>query len=93
MPAIHFRLRWPDATVTRCYSPSRVIEDHLTPGMRYPLPVFMPVIRAAMNAASERVREKFGFACSLALDQLAAIEDAAARFDEHADVEMIGFED
>jgi len=93
MPAMHFHLRWPDDQHMRCYSPSLVIKDHFAPGERYPLPVFMTEMRTALNVASERVRAKFGFACSMALDQLAAIETMAQRFDDHAEVEMLGFEE
>ena len=93
MPAMHFHLRWPDNQEMRCYSPSLVIKDHFSPGARYPLPVFMAGMRTALNVASERVRAKFGFACSMALDQLAAIEAVAQRFDDHAEVEMLGFEE
>jgi uncharacterized repeat protein (TIGR04042 family) len=93
MPAMHFNLRWPDATETRCYSPSLVIKDHFESGTRYPLSAFMAQMRKAMNIASERVRAKFGFACSMALDQLATIEAMAARFDEHCEVEMLSFEE
>jgi uncharacterized repeat protein (TIGR04042 family) len=93
MPAMHFNLRWPDARETRCYSPSLVIKDHLAPGARYPLPQFMREVRSALHAASERVRAKFGFACSMALDQLAVIEEIAAGFDERAEVEVLGFEE
>ena len=93
MPAMHFNLRWPDNQEMRCYSPSLVIKDHFDPGARYPLPVFMTEVRTALNVASERVRAKFGFACSMALDQLAAIEEVAQRFDEHSEVEMLAFEE
>jgi uncharacterized repeat protein (TIGR04042 family) len=93
MPAMHFNLRWPDARETRCYSPSLVIKDHFAPGVRYPLPQFMSEVRSALHTASERVRARFGFACSMALDQLAEIERIAAAFDEHCEVEVIGFED
>jgi uncharacterized repeat protein (TIGR04042 family) len=90
---MHFTLRWPDATQTRCYSPSLIIKDRFRPGARYPLPQFMSQMREALHTASERVRAKFGFACSMALDQLAAIEAMAARFDERSEVEMLGFEE
>ncbi len=93
MPAMHFHLRWPDDQEMRCYSPSLVIKDHFTPGARYPLPAFMKEMRTALNVASERVRAKFGFACSMALDQLATIETMAQRFDDDAEVEMLGFEE
>ncbi|ABM37408.1 MSMEG_0570 family nitrogen starvation response protein [Polaromonas naphthalenivorans] len=81
MPAMHFELRWPDATQTRCYSPSLVIKDYFQPGTSYPLPQFMTQVREALNIASERVRAKFGFACSSAMDQLAQLEQIAQRFE------------
>ena len=93
MPAMHFHLRWPDGLETRCYSPSLVIKDHLAPGTRYPLPVFLTETRSALHTASERVHAKFGFACSMALDQLAQIEAIASHFDDHAEVEVLAFEE
>jgi uncharacterized repeat protein (TIGR04042 family) len=80
MPAMHFHLRWPDGSAARCYSPSLVIKDYFTPGDSLPLPEFLRRIREALGIASERVRAKYGFACSMALDQLAQIETAAAPF-------------
>lgn len=64
----------------RCYSPSLVIKDHFEPGDKLPLPAFMDEMRAALNTASDRVRAKYGFACSLAMGQLAKIEVMATRF-------------
>lgn len=95
MPAMHFELRWPDGSVSRCYSPSLVIKDYFQPGQAYPLPLFMTQVREALNIASERVRAKYGFACSQALDQLERIEHAAARFAAQADaqVEMLAFDE
>lgn len=83
MPAMHFHLRWPDGQQMRCYSPSLVIQDHFSPGQAYPLPAFMTAVRLALHTASERVRAKHGFACSMALDQLARIEAAALPFAAH----------
>ena len=93
MPAMHFHLRWPDQRETRCYSPSLAIKDHFTAGSRYPLPEFMREVRSALNTASDRVRVKFGFACSMALDQLAQIETIAAHFYAHTEVEVLTFEE
>lgn len=93
MPAMHFQLRWPDGSQARCYSPSLVIKDYFQPGTTYPLPLFMTQVREALHIASERVRAKFGFACSQALDQLAQIEHTAARFAAQPDaqVEVLAF--
>lgn len=93
MPAMHFHLRWPDASESRCYSPSLVIKDYLDPGTAYALPDFLARSREALHIASERVRAKYGFACSMALDQLAALEAEAARFAPDDRVEVLRFDE
>lgn len=93
MPAMHFHLRWPDRSETRCYSPSLVIKDYLVPGRAYPLSEFLARSREALHIASERVRAKFGYACSMAMDQLAQIEATAERFDAQAEVEVLRFDE
>ena len=95
MPVMHFTVRWPDDHETRCYSPSLVIRDFLVPGQRYPLPDFLDRTREALNIASERVRAKYGFACSAAMDQLARIEHTAGLgpVGETAGVDVVAFDD
>ena len=95
MPAMHYRLRWPDASVSTCYSPSLVIKDFFEPGTAYALPDFLQRVREATQIASDRVAAKFGFACSRAADQLADIESKAARFADQplARIEMLSFEE
>ncbi len=93
MPAMHFHLRWPDGSEMRCYSPSLVIQDHFNPGTAYPLPAFLQHCRQALHAASDRVRAKYGFACSMALNQLALIEQTARRFDDQTQVQVLRFDD
>lgn len=80
MPEMRFRVRLPDATELECYSPSLVVKDYLTPGEAYPLDDFMQRCREALHIASERVRAKYGYACSAAMDQLATLEAHAQRF-------------
>lgn len=93
MPAMHYRLRWPDTTETTCYSPSLVIRDYFSPGADYALPDFLERIRAATQIASDRVAAKYGYACSMAADQLAQIEALAARHAQRPDarVEVLSF--
>jgi len=95
MPAMHFHLRWPDGTEQRCYSPSLVIKDYFAPGTRYALPEFQHRMHEALHIASERVRAKYGFACSMAMDTLAQIDEAAAAHATHpgAEVEMTAFDE
>jgi uncharacterized repeat protein (TIGR04042 family) len=80
MPEMHFVVRWPDDSVTRCYSPSLVVRDYLDAGRSYPLADFVRRTRTALEIASQRVEEKYGFACSLAAGELARIDGTAARF-------------
>jgi len=80
MPVMHFWVQWPDGDEVNCYSPSTVVADFFVPGQRYPLADFVSRAREALHIGSERVREKYGFACSAALDQLAQIEQHAERF-------------
>ena len=84
MPAMHYRLRWPDHSESACYSLSLVIKDHFNAGTSYPISEFLQRVRNATEIASERVRAKYGFACSRAHDQLLEIERQAGRFSRSA---------
>jgi len=95
MPEMRFHIRWPDGTPERCYSPSLVIREHFEPGSSYPLDDFLARSRTALTIASERVRARYGHACSLALGQLARIEQTGARFNGQSDAKVLveAFED
>ena len=69
MPETHFKVRWPDQSVESCYSPSTVILQYLEAGKDYPLADFVTRCDTALSEASERVRKKYGYACSAASDQ------------------------
>ncbi|GBU18640.1 MULTISPECIES: MSMEG_0570 family nitrogen starvation response protein [Methylobacterium] len=92
MPEMRFHVRWPDGRQEACYSPSLVVKDYLTPGQSYALDDFVEKSRTALTIASERVREKYGFACSSAMDQLARIEAAAKRHASDGRVTVESFE-
>ncbi len=74
MPEMHFVVEWPNGERDSCYSPSYIIEEHLAVGETYEAVEFLKRVTAALQVASERVRERYGFACSSALDQLAILE-------------------
>ncbi|MGV7213968.1 MSMEG_0570 family nitrogen starvation response protein [Bradyrhizobium sp. UFLA05-112] len=95
MPEMHFNVRWPDARIEACYSPSLVIKDHFVPGATYTLAEFRERSRTALTIAAERVRERYGFLCSRALGQLAHIEAMATRFEATpgASVTIVSFEE
>lgn len=93
MPEMLFKVRWPDHSDSTCYSPSLVVQDYLTPDTDYPLDDFLRRVHEALTIASDRVRAKYGFACSRAMDQWAQIDEIAARFKDQpgAQVRVIGF--
>jgi uncharacterized repeat protein (TIGR04042 family) len=95
MPEMHFSVRWPDGSVESCYSPSLVVKDYLAVGESYALADFLARSRTALGIASERVRAKYGFPCSRAMNQIAHIETAAAAFSGQSDacVAIEGFEE
>ena len=80
MPEVRFTVRWPDDIISECYSPSTVIHDFLQAQQRYPLDDFMARSRTALTLASERVRLKYGYACSSAMDQLQQLEIRATAY-------------
>ncbi len=81
MPEMHFVVRWPDGQAQRCYSPSLVIKDYFVPGESYAVADFVQRSRTALEIASERVRQKYGYGCGHASAQLEEIERVAARFE------------
>ncbi|HTU60287.1 MAG TPA: MSMEG_0570 family nitrogen starvation response protein [Polyangiales bacterium] len=80
MPEVHFDVRWPDGARCTYYSPSTAIHRHLRAGETYKVPEFLEKARAALHEASERVRAKYGYTCSSAMDTLSQIEETAQAF-------------
>lgn len=80
MPEMHFTVVWPDGQQERCYSPSLIIRELMTEGAEYPVYEFLERSRAGLRIGAERVRAKYGFYCSAALDQLAELELRANGF-------------
>jgi len=92
MPEMHFVVRWPDGSEMRCYSPSLVVREHLEVGRSYTVADFLARSRTALQIGSERVKAKYGFYCTAAMEQLAEIEARAAGDDPGAVVAVVGFE-
>jgi uncharacterized repeat protein (TIGR04042 family) len=92
MPEMHFVVRWPDGDDQRCYSPSLIVREYLEVGRVYALPDFMDRSRTMLNLGSERVRAKFGYACSAAMDQLQELETRAAAYAPEQEITVTAFE-
>lgn len=74
MPSVNFILLWPDGVEEKCYSPSTVIYDYFGVGESYSLDEFETLSEAALTSASERVKQRYGYLCSSANDQLKVIQ-------------------
>lgn len=91
MPEMRFAVRWPDGAETSHYSPSLVMHDYLVAGLRYPLEEFVSRTSEALDVASERVRAKYGFACTSAMASQEGIAAAAAAYTD-GDVTVLNME-
>lgn len=89
MPEMTFEVRWPDGRLQRCYSPSLVMHDYLSAGSDYSVSDFVERSGTALAEASERVRAKFGFACTSAAETNARIASAAAAFPPDATIHVV----
>lgn len=89
MPEMTFTVRWPDGRVADHYSPSLVVHDYLDEGTIYPVARFRQLSATALGVASERVRARYGFACTSAAASLDGIESLAAQFPDDATVTVL----
>lgn len=86
MPEVFYDVCWPNGQTEKCYSPSSVIKDFIKENEIYPLPEFLELAAEALNEASERVRAKYGYACSSAMDQLRHFRAKAEEFSSDSNV-------
>jgi len=89
VPEMTFTVRWPDGKVADHYSPSLVIHDHLDEGATYSVADFRERSATALNLASERVRARYGFACTSAAASLDGIDELAAFYPPDAIVAVL----
>lgn len=89
MPEMTVTVRWPDGSVQECYSPSLVMHDHLSEGQTYSVEEFVRRTVHALGEASERVRARYGFACSASAESSVKVRATAATFDPHQFVQVL----
>jgi putative flavoprotein involved in K+ transport len=76
VPTVDIRIRWADGTVQDGESPSRAIEKYIVAGAVYPRDELRRRLADGLQAASDRVRERFGMACTAAMAQAEEFEAA-----------------
>jgi uncharacterized repeat protein (TIGR04042 family) len=88
MPEVHFTIQLPDGLTKECYSPSTVVLKHFSQGEEISVAEFLSRSREALSAASERVREKYGFPCSSAA-QLESVEEWTRSYQRDATIRIL----
>ena len=64
MPEVMLQLRWPDGEASSFYSPSTIVYEFLKPGDSLSIADLEQKGLMALKEASERVRARYGFACT-----------------------------
>lgn len=80
MPEVMLQLEWPDGRQTTLYSPSTVILQHLQPGERLPVAELQQRAERALAEASERVRARYGFACTRTDEERSKLRHTATAY-------------
>jgi uncharacterized repeat protein (TIGR04042 family) len=80
MPEVFLELRWPDGEASRFYSPSTVVYDYLKPGDRLTIAELEQKGLAALREASERVRARYGFACTRTDEEASRLQQRLALY-------------
>ena len=88
MPEIHLTLEWPDGSTSELYSPSTVILKRLKPGQNLAVADLKTQGFAALEEASERVRARYGFACTRTDEERLKLEQMATRFNDAERVQI-----
>ncbi|MEB3353442.1 MAG: MSMEG_0570 family nitrogen starvation response protein [Cyanobacteriota bacterium] len=80
MPEVHLQLQWPDGLTTQLYSPSTVILEHLPPGERLSVSALQARGLEGLRQASERVRARYGFACTRTDEEALKLQQTIAAY-------------
>jgi uncharacterized repeat protein (TIGR04042 family) len=80
MPEVMLELHWPDGEASRFYSPSTVVYEFLKPGDTLSIAELEQRGLAALREASERVRARYGFACTRTDEEASKLQKRLAMY-------------
>jgi uncharacterized repeat protein (TIGR04042 family) len=80
MPEVMLELHWPDGEASRFYSPSTVVYEFLRPGDSLSIAELEQKGLAALREASERVRARYGFACTRTDEEASKLQKRLAMY-------------
>ena len=90
MPEVRFQLEWPDGKSSTLYSPSTVILDYFKPGDSLLVSELEERGVEALRAASERVRARYGFACTRTDEEESQLRQWVSRYNSDDTVRVLG---
>lgn len=88
MPEVMLELRWPDGEASTFYSPSTVVYEFLQPGDQLTIAELEQKGLTALQEASERVRARYGFACTRTDEEALKLRKRLALFNRSDMVEV-----
>ncbi len=89
MPITYVHIEWPDKQKDQIYSPSSVIENYFKIGDSITVNDFLKKNNEALAEASERVRKKFGYACTSAQAESHRIKEKSDEYESSKKVKII----
>ena len=89
MPVTYVHIEWPDHKTDHLYSPSSVIQEYFKPGEDLSIEIFLATCTKGLNKASERVQQKFGYACTSAMAELERINILCQDYDISKKVKIV----
>ncbi|WP_010179480.1 MSMEG_0570 family nitrogen starvation response protein [Aquimarina agarilytica] len=89
MPVTYVNIEWPDNKTDQVYSPSSIVEDYFSSGQEITVEEFLSTCNTALNEASERVRQKYGYACTSAQAESHRINELCQTYEHSKKVKIV----
>ena len=89
MPVTFLNIEWPNENIDSVYSPSSIIQEYFSPGESLSVSDFKEKCLIALDKASDRVRAKYGYACTSAMGEAERISDLCGEFDEEKVIKIL----
>lgn len=80
MPEVMLQICWPDGEASPFYSPSTVVYQFLKPGEKLTIAELEQKGLSALQEASERVRARYGFACTRTDEEAVKLQKRLAMY-------------
>ena len=84
MPETYLKVQLPDEKEETIYSPSTIIKEYFEKAAVMSLDEFQSSCSKALNHASKRVYERFGYECTSAMGELARVNSLVEKIKSNA---------